>query len=278
VIHALGGEQDILQMGGLARKVKVTFITFLIACIAIAGIPPFSGFFSKDEILIAAWNSSPIYFIVGVIGSLLTAAYMFRLLSMTFAGTYRGAYEEHKIHESPNTMTLPLIILAILSIAGGWVGIPEVLSASGNKFEQFLEPVFAKTNSILALKHSSHQTEWILMSVSTILVLITAVWAWWYYRKGTASPAPNSFVKAMEKKFYVDEIYNAIIIRPLTRVSTFFENILDKKVVDGFVNGVGKGVTYGSRQLRLLQSGQVTSYILLMVLGLIILFAIQMIF
>lgn len=276
VIHALGGQQDILQMGGLAKKMKITFITFLIACIAIVGIPPFAGFFSEDEILIAAWNINPVYYVIGVIGSLLTATYMFRLLSMTFSGKYRGVYEEQKIHESPSTMTIPLVILAILSIAGGWVGIPEIISPNSNKFEHFLDPIFAKAHSILPVVHASHQTEWMLMGVSTILVLIASIWAWVSFRKGTEAPATNAFTLAMQHKFYVDELYKSIIINPLNKMSSMFERIIDRKVIDGFVNGIGRGVVYGSRQLRLLQSGQVTSYILLMVLGLLALFIIQM--
>ncbi len=278
VIHAMAGEQDILQMGGLARRMKITFITFLIACIAIAGIPPFAGFFSKDEILIAAYNSSPVFYIIGALGSLLTAAYMFRLLSLTFSGKYRGVYPEGDIRESPVSMTLPLIILALLSIAGGWVGIPEVLTPDANLFHSFLNPVFANADKIVALSPVSHSSEWVLMGVSTLLVIVVSVWAWNYFRKGTFSPASNSLALAMQNKFYVDEIYRAIIIRPLNRLALFFSNIVDRKVIDGFVNGVGRGVVYGSRQLRHLQSGQVTSYILLMVWGLIIFFIIQMFF
>lgn len=278
VIHALAGQQDILQMGGLAKKMKITFITFLIACIAIAGIPPFSGFFSKDEILVAAWSSNPVYYVIGLVGSLMTAAYMFRLLSLTFFGKYRGVSPGEQIHESPATMTIPLIILAVLSIAGGWIGIPEVIAPDVNRFASFLDPVFANANAIVVHAHVAHATEWALMGVSTVLVVIVAVWAWIFYKKGVSAPASNAFSLAMENRFYVDELYYATVVRPLNRIAAFFERVLDKKIIDGFINGVGRGVVYGSRQLRLLQSGQVSSYILLMVLGLIVLFAIQMLF
>lgn len=276
VIHALAGEQDVLQMGGLAKKLKITFITFLIGTIAIAGIPPFSGFFSKDEILIAAWNSHPVYYIVGIIGSLLTAIYMFRLLALTFSNSYRGTMEPTQIKESPSAMTLPLIILAILSLTGGWVGIPEMIAPNANHLHEFLNPVFAKAESLMPAAAISHSTEWILAGISAAVALIASIAAWMYFKKGTSAPATNAFTRAMENKFYVDEIYKATIIRPLEKLSVFFEKVIDRKLIDGLVNGVGRGVLYGSRQFRWLQSGQVASYLLLMVVGLIAFFVIQM--
>lgn len=276
VIHAIGGQQDIMQMGGLSKKMKITFMTFLIACIAIAGIPPFSGFFSKDEILLAVFLKSPLLYVTGLAGAVLTAIYMFRLLALTFGGSYRGVYAENKIHESPGTMTIPLIILAILSIVGGWVGIPEVINAGSNYFGDFLNPVFSKSQALLPHAHVSHRTEWILMSVSALLMMIAAIASWMYYKKGRSGVVTGRLALAMKNKFYVDEIYAAIIVRPLMRIASFFENLLDSRVIDGFVNGIGKGVGYGSRQLRLLQSGQVGSYILLMVLGVLLLFVVQM--
>lgn len=276
VIHAVGGQQDIMQMGGLAKKMKITFITFLIACIAIAGIPPFSGFFSKDEILLAAFVKSPVLYVIGLAGAVITAVYMFRLLALTFSGSYRGVYDENKIHESPGTMTIPLIILAILSIVGGWVGIPEVISSGANYFGHYLDPVFAKSQSLLPHAHVSHSAEWILMTVSAALMLIAAIASWVYYKKGCSGVVPGRLALAMKNKFYVDELYEAIVVKPLMSISSSFEKLLDSRIIDGLVNGVGKGVVYGSRQLRLLQSGQVGSYILLMVLGVLLLFVVQM--
>ena len=144
VIHAMHHEQDIRNMGGLKKFMPVTHITFLLACLAIAGIPPFSGFFSKDEILTAALLKNPVYYVFGVIGALMTAFYMFRLYTLTFQGKFRGTHEqEHHLHESPKAMTIPLIVLAILSVAGGWIGIPEVLMKDGHWLHSFLAPVFA---------------------------------------------------------------------------------------------------------------------------------------
>jgi NADH-quinone oxidoreductase subunit L len=277
VIHAMGGEQDITKMGGLGKKMKVTYITFFIACLAIAGIPPFSGFFSKDEILNAAYASNPLLYFIGVGGALLTAFYMFRLLALTFAGKFRGTDEQlHHVHESNATITIPLIILAILSAFGGFVGIPEIFVKNGHKLGDFLSPVFAHSSQVIAENNVSHQTELILMISSAILIIIVSIWAWSKYKKYSGVEEESGFGKAIKNKFYVDEAYNMIIVKPLNSLSALLNNIIDKKGIDGIVNGVGRGVNYGSRQLRLLQSGQVGSYILLMVIGMLLLFIIQL--
>ena len=278
VIHAMGGEQDIRKMGGLGMKMRITYITFFIACLAIAGIPSFAGFFSKDEILSGAFANNPVLYVLGLIGALLTAFYMFRLLALTFAGKFRGTDEqEHHLHEAPSAMTIPLIILAILSIIGGLVGIPEVFVKDGNKLGDFLSPVFARSTTLLGAHHPQHQTELILMGVTTILSIAVCFWAWNKFKNvNTFSGAKNAFASLVENKFYVDEIYNNIIVNPYRRLGSFLENVVDKKGIDGIVNGVGRGVNYSSRQLRLLQSGQVGSYLLLMVIGMLVLFIIQM--
>lgn len=278
VIHAMGGEQDMTKMGGLGKKMKVTYITFFIATLAIAGIPPFSGFFSKDEILSATYAQSPLMYVLGVGGALLTAFYMFRLLAMTFKGKFRGTSEqEHHLHESPATMTIPLIILAILSAVAGFIGIPDVFVENGNKLSDFLSPVFAHSSQILTAHEVPHQTDLILMIVSSVLIIIVSIWA---YRKfinyAPATASDNGFVKAIKNKFYVDEAYDMLFVKPYRSLSAFLNNVFDKRGIDAIVNGVGKSVNYGSRQLRLLQSGQVGSYLLLMVIGLLVLFIIQL--
>ena len=278
VIHAMGGEQDINKMGGLGKKMKITYVTFFIACLAIAGLPPFSGFFSKDEILAASYLSSPVYYVIGVAGALLTAFYMFRLLSLTFAGKFRGTDDQmHHLHESPPSMTFPLICLAILSAIGGFVGIPEVFAKSGNKLGDFLSPIFADSNKILVTNPGSSQTEIILMGVSSILILIVCIWAWNKYKNfdGTVKEE-GAFARAIQNKFYVDEIYDFIIVKPFKALSAFLSNIIERSGIDALVNGVGKAVNYSSRQIRLLQSGLVGSYILLMVAGLLLLLIIQL--
>jgi NADH-quinone oxidoreductase subunit L len=270
VIHAMGGEQDITKMGGLSSKLRVTFITFFIGCLAIAGLPPFSGFFSKDAILLSAFEKSPVLFGIALFTALLTAFYMFRLLFMTFSGQFRGTEEQkHHLHESPAAMTFPLIILAVLSIAGGWVGIPAVIKEGANHFSEFLSPVI-KVSEEAAISPS---TEWMLMGISTGLVLVVILFAWFRYRSYKAESS-KGFTKVLENKWYVDELYNKVVVNPIHNFAGFLKSI-EKSVIDGAVNGVGRAVQYSSRQLRYLQSGQVGSYILLMVLSIIFVFVIQ---
>jgi NADH-quinone oxidoreductase subunit L len=278
VIHAMSGEQDIMKMGGLSKKLKITYITFLIACLAIAGIPPFSGFFSKDEILAAAFANSPFLYFLGLAGALLTAFYMFRLLALTFAGKFRGTEEQaHHVHESPATMTIPLIILAVLSAIGGFVGIPEIFVKNGNSLADYLSPVFARSAQLLPVNEVSHQTELILIIASSILIIAVSIWAWMKYKNFKGEERSNSFISELIiNKFYVDELYEFLIVRPYYAMARVLNNVVDKKGIDGIVNGVGKSINYGSRQLRLLQSGQVGSYLLLMVIGMVILFIIQL--
>ncbi|MGH2648409.1 MAG: NADH-quinone oxidoreductase subunit L [Ginsengibacter sp.] len=278
VIHAMGGEQDINKMGGLGKKMKITYITFFVACLAIAGIPPFSGFFSKDEILAAAFSVNPLLYVIGVGGALLTAFYMFRLLSLTFAGKFRGTEEQlHHLHESPAAMTFPLICLAILSAVGGLTGIPEIFMKDGNKLGDFLSPVFADSNKVLATNTTSSQTEMMLIAVSSVLIIIVCIWAWNKFKNfdGSTKKA-GAFSKAIQNKFYVDEFYDFIIVKPFKVLSGFLRNLVEKSGIDALVNGVGKGINYSSRQIRLLQSGFVGSYILLMVVGLILFLIIQL--
>jgi NADH-quinone oxidoreductase subunit L len=277
VIHAMGGEQDIRKMGGLSKLMPITYITFFIGCIAIAGIPPFSGFFSKDEILAGAYAKNPLLYFIGMGGALLTAFYMFRLLALTFAGKFRGTDEQlHHVHESPSAITIPLIVLAFLSIVGGLVGIPEFIMPHAHRLEEFLAPVFAGSKTILAAHEIPHQTEYLLTGVSTLLIIVVSVLAWNKFKKAPAAITTEGFAKVLENKWYVDELYDSIIVRPLKSLSRFLNNVVEKSGIDALVNGVGKGVNYGSRQIRLLQSGQVGAYILMMVAGIILLFIIQL--
>lgn len=275
VIHAMSGEQDIRNMGGLKKSLPVTHITFLIGCLAIAGIPPLSGFFSKDEILTAAFAKSPAYYVFGLAGALLTAFYMFRLYATTFLGGFRGTEEQkHHLHESPGAMTTPLAVLAILAVVGGFLGIPELFAKDANWIEHFLHPVFA--SGAPAAGSIPASTEWMLMGVSTVLVIIVVLYAWPRFSKRPELGEPTGFGKWMADKFYVDEIYNTIIVRPLNALADFFNRVIEKNVIDGIVNGTGRLVQYSSRQLRYLQSGQVGGYVLLMVIGIIALFFVQL--
>jgi NADH-quinone oxidoreductase subunit L len=274
VIHAMHHEQDIRNMGGLHKKLPVTHITFLIGCIAIAGIPPFSGFFSKDEILAAAYESNKIYWIIGVITAMMTAFYMFRLYATTFRGSFRGTQEqEHHLHESPVSMTLPLIILAALAALAGFVGVPHVLGGH-HELEHFLSPIFAASEKIKATHEADASTEWMLMGISVALAAIAIIVAWSRFSKKPELREAKDFNKVLENKWYVDELYDTIIVKPLNWLGRFFNRVIERSFIDGFVNGIGKSIQYGSRQLRLLQSGQVGSYILLMVLSIILFFAV----
>ena len=278
VIHAMGGEQDMRNMGGLKKYMSITHITFLLGCVAIAGMPPFSGFFSKDEILAGAFAQNPVLWIAGVLTAFITAFYMFRLYAMTFMGKFRGTHEqEHHLHESPAAITFPLIILAILAVIGGWIGIPEVFMHGGHRLEAFLEPVFAQSNAIAAKHEMSHATEYMLMGISVAGALIALLYAWNKFSKYEKKDIEETGIgKVLANKWYVDELYDSIVVKPLQSLATFFNNIIEKNIIDGFVNGVGKAVNYGSRQIRLLQSGQVGTYVLLMVFGILILFIIQL--
>ncbi len=279
VIHAMGGEQDMRNMGGLKKHMNITHITFLIGCLAIAGMPPFSGFFSKDEILAAAYVKKPILWVVGVGGAVMTAFYMFRLYAMTFQGSFRGTHEqEHHLHESPKAITFPLIILAILAIVGGWVGIPQIFMQGGHRLEIFLEPIFAQSNAITVKHEVGHKKEIILMAISVFLAVLSISFALNRFKnyKKENEVASNGLGEVLENKWYFDELYQTIITKPLRKLSLFFNNVIEKKGIDGLVNGTGKFVQYGSRQLRWLQSGQVSFYVLLMVLGMLVLFILKM--
>lgn len=275
VIHAMHHEQDIRKMGGLKKHLPITHITFLLGCLAIAGIPPFSGFFSKDEILTAAFAHNPLYYFVGVGGALLTAFYMFRLYTLTFLGQFRGTHEqEHHLHESPWQMTFPLITLAVLSVIGGWIGIPEVFAAHAHSLEHFLAPIFAESAKLAEHHHLEASQEYLMMGASTAAIIIVILFAVNSYKKYKASTTEESagISKVLENKWYIDELYDAVVVNPLHVLAGFFKNIIEKSGIDGLVNGVGKLVGYGSRQLRLVQSGQVGNYILIMVLAMVVFF------
>jgi NADH-quinone oxidoreductase subunit L len=276
VIHAMGGEQDIRKMGGLSKYMKTTHLTFLIGCLAIAGIPGLSGFFSKDEILAATFAHSPIFYALALFGALMTAFYMFRLYVMTFRGSFRGTHEqEHHLHESPAAMTIPLIVLAVLSILGGYVGIPAFMAHDAHRLQDFLAPIFQASWDKQTPHAVSHSTEWMLTGISTLLIVAVIAYAWNRFSKKPELEEATGFGKVLAHKWYVDELYESVIVRPIKALGGFFERYVEKGVVDALVNGVGRSVHFGSRQLRLLQSGQVGSYVLLMIVGIILLFALQ---
>jgi NADH-quinone oxidoreductase subunit L len=274
VIHAASGEQDMRKMGGLKGKLPITFATMLIGTIAISGIPPFAGFFSKDEILAHAFAHNEGLYIVGVITAMFTSFYMFRMLYLTFYGKFRGtAEQEHHLHESPPSMTIPLVVLAILSMIGGFIGIPEALGGH-HWLEHFLSPVFNQSETIMRYEYMSSSTEITLMVVSVLGAVLALIYAYIRYAKNNHVPVADNeerpgLVNLSYHKFYIDEIYDWVIRKPLDALSVFFYKVVDLLAIDGFVNGLGKGSMKTSKGLRLLQTGNVGFYIFMMVIGIV---------
>lgn len=268
VIHAMHHEQDIMNMGGLRKKLPITHLTFLIGCLAIAGIPPFAGFFSKDEILAAAHDRNPIYYGLAVLTSLMTAFYMFRLYFLTFSGKFRGTEQQsHHLHESPMAMTIPLMVLAVLSIAGGWVGIPAVFAENMHRLSTFLAPIVP---AYVPHHHFSHEMELKLMGLLIVLIIAMIVLAYVFFvKREVKNEEPAGLGKLLANKWYVDELYDVIIVKPVMAIGSFFNKVIEGRLIDGLVNGVGKGLQYSSRQIRWLQSGQVGNYVLIMVVSII---------
>jgi NADH-quinone oxidoreductase subunit L len=270
VIHAVGGEQDMRKMGGLKSFIPWTFLTMGIATLAIAGVPPLAGFWSKDEILWKAYQTSAVYWGIGVVTAFMTSFYMFRLFYMTFFGDYRGAHvdvaghgshgndaHEHGApHESPMVMLVPLMILAVLSLVGGLVGI-------GNRFENFLAPVFG---SVEGVEGTSHSTELLLMGVSVAVAFL----GWWlayllYYKRPELpqriADSLGGFYQTVVHKYYVDELYAAVFVKPLIDGSTrILWQEVDRNIIDAAVNDAGDGARHVSDEVRHMQSGNIRSY------------------
>ncbi|HUX37300.1 MAG TPA: NADH-quinone oxidoreductase subunit L [Rectinemataceae bacterium] len=271
VIHALSGEQDIRKMGGLRKKLPITYFTFLAGTLALSGIPPFAGFFSKDSILAAAFERSPILWAVGVFAAFLTAFYMGRLLVLVFHGPSRVDAKVHP-HESPWTMTLPLILLAIGSLGAGFLGLPAVFGLP-NLIAGFLAP-----SAGLYEGHLAAGTEWLLMGISVIVALSGFGFAIWKYGVKAELPGEDSTVKGLARwsleKFRVDEFYDAVIVRPLFSLSSWLFGTANDRGVDGLVRG-GAGLfgRLGSL-VRRLQTGNTVFYLFAMTLGVIVIAAI----
>lgn len=272
VIHAMSGEQDITKMGGLAKKIPITFLTFLVGVLAISGFPFTSGFVSKDEILIAAFQQDKFIFWGALLGATLTAFYMFRLLMLTFFGGFRGTEEQaHHLHESPFSMTLPLIILAILSLVGGAVQFPHLFGGHPF-FNEYLAPA---VKALAFEEHGLATVEYGLLGYSIVLLLVVFIITKKWYAVNQVEASYTGFKKILANKWYVDELYNTIIIKPLQWFNKKVVSFLESEVIDWIVNGVGKLVQLASRQLRLIQSGQVGSYVLLMVISMLVFVGLQ---
>jgi NADH-quinone oxidoreductase subunit L len=281
VIHSVGGEQDMRKMGGLRQYMPVTFATMGIATLAIAGIPPFAGFWSKDEILWQAFGTSWVYWLIGVITAFITSFYMFRLMYMTFGGEYRGGapdqghsphgHDDHghdnhghghgDPHESPWVMLGPLVILAVLSVFGGFVGY-------GNRFEHFLAPVFQQGANVIAQETSDagKSTEYLLMVISISVAGLGWLLAWLLYSRRPQLPARiaaslGGLYQAVVHKYYVDEIYAAVFVKPLIEGSTtILWHGVDQDVIDATVNNSATAAREVSDAARQMQSGNLRSY------------------
>jgi NADH-quinone oxidoreductase subunit L len=284
VIHALSGEQDMRKMGGLKKYVPVTFATMFVATLAIAGIPGLSGFFSKDEILWQSFSSShgsPVLWVVAALAAGITAFYMFRLVFLTFFGKSRMDPEvERHAHESPWTMTVPLTILAVLSVAGGWIGIPAVLGGS-NLFEHWLAPVFhpvaaAGAHGAEGVPHHPAALEIGLMAVSVAIALCGIGLAYFLYRVRTGKPAEiakawPTLYDVVYHKYYIDEFYEWAVIRRIVNVSTGLWQMFDALFIDGIVNGAADLVRAAGDRVRRLQGGVVGGYAFSLLAGAVLL-------
>jgi NADH-quinone oxidoreductase subunit L len=275
IIHAMHDEQNIQNYGGLKKYMPKTFITFIIAALAISGIPPLSGFFSKDGILWYAFaNGNILYWLIGTITALLTAFYMFRLVYLTFYGKERFGQDKHP-HESPNVMTIPLIILAVLSVIGGFIGIPEIFSGEhGNLFENWLEPIFSNANAKLAaFGIQSSSTEFLLMAVTIAGAVGSIFYARYLYLQKTRLPAVYSkkfkgLYNLLLNKYFVDEAYDAAVVNPIVRGSDkILWEITDNKIIDGAVNGTASLIEVISKNIRKLENGIAQVYAVIMLLG-----------
>jgi NADH-quinone oxidoreductase subunit L len=285
VIHGMGGEQDMRRMGGLAKLMPITTWTFLIATLAISGLPPFAGFFSKDEILFEAVRASTALWAVGATAAALTAFYMFRLFFLTFTGGCRADEKtKHHIHESPAVMWVPLAILAVLSLGAGMFGWPEALGGGlvgGNHFHHFLEPVFGSHGAAAGPSGTpAEPSELGMAALSVAIALLGIALAWFIYSKARGmipmalamkSRAFDFLMRTVSNKYYVDELYDFLIVRPIHALSeTVLFRLVDVRIIDGLVNGVAAFVEGAAMNvIRRLQTGVAQTYALAMTAGMV---------
>ena len=268
VIHAMGGEQDIRKMGGLRKKMPLTYFTFLAATLAISGIPPFSGFFSKDLILSKAFEHSIILYILALGGALITCFYMFRLLYLVFFGEQRlaGAHP----HESPKVMTIPLVILSVLSVFGGFLNIPSLFNGD-SKFSNYLQSAVVSKSA----EELSHSTEIGLILGSLLLLGLVIFFAYRTFVIKSNIPAkdgePMSFFSNMiSNRFYIDEMYTTVFEKPFGFLSDFFFNKVENTVLDPAVDELGYTTARVGALLRKLQQGNMSFYLFAMVAGILL--------
>jgi len=321
VIHALSGEQDIRKMGGLKDKIPYTFWLFLIGSLAISGIPPFAGFFSKDMILLGAFHSGYLLWTLSVLAALMTSFYMFRLLFIVFWGpsansrhseqsknsglsmdTEHSVYpvyakhsgpslhSEHSsnsvqfgqsgpsnfhIHESPKSMLIPMSFLALLSVLGGLLGVPQLLGGN-DRINEYLAPLFASSEALI--KHGAEEaggpTALLLMIIPLLLILVVIYLSWSAFVKNrhlSMDEPERSFVSNLIfRKFYVDELYELMVQKLVAELSTFFHEVIELKVIDRFVNQTGNLIIWIGKNIRYVQTGNVGAYLFYMVISIIL--------
>jgi NADH-quinone oxidoreductase subunit L len=279
VIHAMGGEQDLRKMGGLKSRLPVTYATFYIGALALAGIPPLAGFFSKDEILFRAFFSGGagiLFWGVGVATSFLTAFYSFRLIYTVFHGPSRvDPKAAASLHESPLVMTIPLVVLAALSVTAGWAGLPV---AGWNGIAAILGPVLSPGEP----SEPDAGLLWVLMGVSVAVALGGWMTARYFYLTrpelpGRLATRAAALYRLSLNKWYVDELYDRLFVRPTTRLADRLWRTVDVRTIDQAVNGVGGSTLAGARILRLLQSGQLQHYALAMMVGTFVILTVYLI-
>ncbi len=262
VIHSLNGEQDLRKMGALAKFLPLTFPTFLVGWLTISGIPPFAGFWSKGDILTNVYSYSRVLWILGVLTAILTAYYMTRLFVLTFRGTerFREVTHGHDPHESAWVMTLPLVVLAVLSTIGGVIDLPWI---HHNSLAGFLDPTFG---FIPALGHTSTAAQYTLAGVDIVAAILGLIAAYSIWRDRSSSPRYER--EFLERVWHWDDFYDATIGRPLTEAAQFGDVVVEPRVIDGAVSGIAVGVRRSAEGVRKVQSGFVRHYALAMVLGL----------
>lgn len=269
VIHAMSDEQDIRRMGGLKSKMPITFITFMLGTIAIAGIPPFAGFFSKDEILASLYHHDPVMWGLAILGSALTSFYMFRVFILTFYGEFRGTEKQaHHLHESPITMTLPLIILAVFSVGGGLINLPHF--AGGNEFlAHWLAPLLPEAGEAGEVNFLSLEG-----GAPLLAAFLPAFLAIYVFGMQKSVPSEDAEISGIQKviyhKFYIDELYDMLFVKPIAFLSNFFFQVIDFLVIDLFVEGLGRFVKYASSEFRRAQTGNVGIYLFCMVAAIVV--------
>ncbi len=272
VIHALNQEQDIRKMGGLRKKIPFTFALFAIGAIAISGIPPFAGFFSKEMILSVAYEHGMGMGIIATFISLLTTVYMFRLLFVAFYKPESDAVKaNHHIHESPKVMLIPMAVLALLAMVAGFVQIPALFSTNITVFSTYLSPIFFAAHQLVPAsgQNLTVLTEWLTLLIPLTIIAALVYFSYIRFAKDRVPAELSGIQKVMANKFYVDEIYDFFFVKPTEKLSLFLRETVDQSIINRLINTIGNSTLYIGGRIRLLQTGNVGFYLIIMVFSII---------